>query len=270
MKLFRLTTAIAIAFMALSYVDGNSALADTHTSVGDGRWQDAGTWDNGVPHAGDDVVIAEDDIVTVEFATAEVNCVVIRDAASGNAGKLHLKSGATLKVRVCIDVEDTQAVPGEFDCIDDSGTRPIVQASNNGSAVTVTLDGPFWCTGDLGVLYTGEGATDGFGVPSGAATFSGGGELQLDTFLNANGGDVTFEMEFDVDSSGEFIVSNASSDMIFDHITAVAITGDANFSMSAGRMYFKEGLETDGGYQQTGGKTEVDAGETFKATGAYS
>ena len=282
MKCFKLTLAIALAAIFVSAV---TAEALERRSTTGGRWQDTGTWVGGtVPVDGDDVIIEEGHIVTVEYGTAEVNTIVIRDstAEDDTPGELHLKSGATLAVRVSIDVEDTQAVPGVFDSIDTTTTTPIVQASRISSAVTDTLDGPYFCGAALGINYTGENSDDAFQLLSGGTMTSTGGKTTMsadfenDGLITANGTANNYDIEFDgscalaTGCAGKFEVTTANAEMIFTLSGNVAISAaDCDFNISAGRMQFSRVVSTTGGYQQTGGTCLVDAGDSFTATGAY-
>ncbi len=268
------TSVAAICLAMFGHVD--SATAATVTSVGSGGgWNTPGTWDNGVPRAGDDVIIDEGCTVTVAIGTAEVNSIVIRDSAVPHRtpGRLHLLSGAVLKVRSSIDVEDSQAAPGEFYSVDATGTTPIVGACNNGTPVTVTLDGLFACSGTLGLTFDGEGAGDDFRLLHGGTIRAFGGTITIaapfenDGTVWADGGTIEFTSTLGAASSGLFKVTSGS--LIFNLSAAATINTGADFLVAGGLMHFKEDVETDGGYQQTGGQAKADAGTTFKATGAY-
>ena len=77
-------------------------------AVGFGSWNNAATWDNGVPTAGDDVIIGSDLIVTVDAAGATCNTLQIGDndaigttgigilKFSGSAGYLKVISTITM------------------------------------------------------------------------------------------------------------------------------------------------------------------------------
>ncbi len=267
------TSMASIGLALFGYVD--SGTAATVTSANDGRWQDSGTWVGGtVPVDGDDVIIDEGDTVTMAIATAEVNSIVIRDSAVPHQtpGKLHLLSRAVLKVRSSIDVEDSQALPGEFYSIDATGTSPIVRACNNGTPVTVTLDGLFACSGALGLTFDGEGAGDDFRLLHGGTirafgTITIAAPFENDGTVWADGGTLEFTSTLGAASSGLFKVTSGS--LIFNLSAAATINTGADFLVVSGLMHFKEDVETDGGYQQTGGQAKADAGTTFKATGAY-
>lgn len=56
----------------------NIGLGATRTSVGDGLWNDIGTWDTGIPQAGDDVIIRGGDAVTLNVNSAILQSVEIQ------------------------------------------------------------------------------------------------------------------------------------------------------------------------------------------------
>jgi hypothetical protein len=70
--------------------------AKTTRSIGTGNWDVAGTWDNGVPIAGDSAIIEGGFVVTCTTAAAATT-VLIQGSGSGNTG-LTINSGVTLTV----------------------------------------------------------------------------------------------------------------------------------------------------------------------------
>lgn len=280
MKLSKITFAVVVAIATFSFLD--SSMAKTTTSQADGRWQDSGTWDNGVPADGDTVILAETYTVTVEVATAEVDSITIRDSnTDGSQGMLHLKSGSTLKIRSSIVVEDDLTYAGEFDSVDSSGTTPVVQASHDTTAGTVSLDGQFQCQQHLGIRYTAE-STDGFHLQSGSMSSSGGKttistSFENDAVVNANGSSAGYDIEFDSSSTinngsvGTFEVTASNAKLIFNHddSTAPILSGDSDFNVELGQIQFQSSLATAGGLQMTGGSMQISAGKTAQFDGAY-
>jgi len=95
-------------------------------------------------------------------------------------------------------------------------------------------------------------------------------DFENDGVIEAGDGwDVSITGQISPNSSGQFMAAAANSDMTFNHTTAVVITGNADFEVTAGSMAFNQSVETNGGFKQTGGAITVAAGKTFKATGAY-
>lgn len=263
---------VAAGLAMLGAID--AAKAATITSVGNGRWQDVSTWDNGVPAAGDDVIISWGDTVTLQAATSEVNSVTIRDSILWSSnGELQLKSGAVLKVRGSIDVKDSLIFCGRIDGTDATGATPIIRACNNGTPVTVTLDGPFdLSTGPIGITFDSEGRGDGFrllpgGTIKSISTVTIAAPFENDGLVWAESGDLKFTCTIGAGSSGLFKATWGT--MVFDLTCAACITSGADFRVGAGVMRFKADVSTNGGYKQTGGAAVVEAGVTFSATGPY-
>ncbi len=321
MRLFKCTTAIAMAFVAVGF--GNAAFAASFTSGQSGAWNSGATWGNsgndvegsGYPGPNDNATVAPSHVVHVD-ATVSVNNLSVNDAsAPSNPGTLEMRASGIMKVETSVDVENDLSRPGVFRFAAGSGTAPILRASASSAAVSV--DGPFTVTGSQGASFDQEDSSRfhtqaGFTLTSGSGavtisapiendgtitatnssiTISGdvlsgstgtfranganmtfSGDVENDGTIDARGGsDLTFNSTslINAGSSGLFSAGSSSTDMIFNHASAVTITSGADFLITAGRMYFQQDLETDGGFKQTGGTIEADAGEVFKATGAY-
>ncbi len=141
----------------------------------------------------------------------------------------------------------------------------------NGGTITfsgaVTNDGTIIANGGT-ITFSGAVTNDGTIIANGGTiTFTG--DVENDGTVTASGGDITFSGTVNAGSGGKFHVTRAASDMTFNMSGSATITSGADFNLSAGRLWFQQTLTTDGGYQQTGGTTEVAAGKTFTATGAY-
>ena len=190
-------------------------------------------------------------------------------AAMDNSETLVL-AGSTVTISGCIDNNEIVVISG--------GTVTISgDIDNNGvitiSGGTVTINGDIDNSGTI-TIFGGGPTISGDVDSSGTITACGGtitfsGDLENDGRVTASGGDITFSGTINAGSTGLFEVTAAASDMVFDLASSANLTGDGDFNIEAGRMWFKESLTTAGGYRQTGGKTEVAAGKTFTATGAY-
>lgn len=152
--------------------------------------------------------------------------------------------------------------------VDNDGT---ITATSGDIAITGSLDhdGSMTAAGGDITLWAAVDSDGTITANGGDVTFSSG-DLDNGGTITATGGtDVTFSGTISDWSVGLFQVTAADSDMIFSHTNTPSITGDADFNVEAGRMYFGQSLTTAGGYRQTGGVVEVAAGRTFTATGAY-
>ncbi|MCP4249359.1 MAG: hypothetical protein GY778_20135, partial [bacterium] len=164
----------------------------------------------------------------------------------------------------------------------DGGSLLINGAVTNDGSVTAT-SGDIAITGSLtnnaaGAMTAAGGHLTTYAAVSnngtitangGNVTFSSGDVANSGTITATGGTDVTFSGTISKWSTGLFQVTAAGSDMTLNQTNTPNLTGDGDFSVEAGRMWFKQSLTTAGGYRQTGGKTEVAAGKTFTATGAY-
>ena len=342
MKLFKLTAAVAIAFVAITYVDGNTASAATWFSTGAGTdWFTEANWaaesggggGNGVPALDDDVTIQNGHEIIVDDLTASVDTVTID---SGGTLSLVSVGGGTpttgiLRVQVSVTNngtfrfnEATDAAPilradGAATLL--TGTYNTVAASGGvfdntagsdfrlpsgstigsvGGVLTISSnienDGSITTASGSAITISGNvlsGSTGTFTASTAAMTISGdlvdptatfsattnnvtmtfSGDVDMDGIIEANGGNVTFDTNSVInnDSIGTFRVTHSNSTMRFQHSdsTAPSLTGDSDFQLTAGTMRWSSTLTTAGGYQQTGGTLQADAGETFTANGAY-
>ena len=284
MKLFRLTTAIAIAFMAISYVDSNAALAASFTSTTSGDWDDGATWGlnspgtegTDYPGASDDATVSAGDTVDVD-TLVKVNNLTIQDATEGNTpGKIDMQADGELQVNSSVCVETAEVVDGIWDFSASSTATPIVKAMGD----DISLKGVVCLSGSQGGTFASDQGTDHFAVTTGntlSFICTGGvadftGLLEVDGTLQANEGDVTFSGSFvETSSVGTFKVSHASSTMRFNQ-SADACFDDgggpadgADFEISAGVLDIDQSVSTIGNLTATGGKIVVAAGEAFKA-----
>ena len=253
--LLRSARLIAVALTMLGHVD--SSMAATIASVGSGRWQDISTWDNGVPQAGDDVVIDAGDTVTLEITTAEINSIVIRGTNAGTPAELRLKAGAVLRVAESVEVEHGQAVPGVFWFELDASPVPQVRAMASG----VTLDGTF--TGGAGVLSGSEDASS-FTVEQGATVTFENSVLTNNTTVIVNGGSLTIYAALTNNGtltvdSGDLTLSGATTNN--EKIVAnggtidfdAAVTNNETVRAESGAITFNGAVTTSGEIWAKGG-----------------
>jgi hypothetical protein len=203
-----------------------------------------------------------------------------------NGGTLNMES--TAHSTGILIVRDSITVNGTFNFNESTYAQPIVQAAGPG----VDLEGTFGGSGTYGGLFKQTsyyyfeivGSADvlfsfspiritcPIRCVGSTATFTLSGDVENDGTIRAtNGGDVTFDSNSTINAacSGLFEVTHANSIMLFDMSSSAAITSGADFNVSAGRMQYSQTLSTTGGYRQTGGTCQADAGKSFTATGAY-
>ncbi len=200
------------------------------------------------------------------------------DVEVRNGGILNLASGAILKVSDTLSV----ASNGLFRFNDQTeGTPPILRAAYH----TLKITGNIQTTSgaDEGGVIDTDTASDSVRLVSGEISCQYGpveiraADFENDGTVTANGGfagyDITLTSACVINNAsvGLWQVTAANSDMIFDHddSTVPSLSGDSDFNVEAGRMYFMESLSTAGGYRQIGGTCEAAAGATFTAAGAY-
>ena len=285
MKLFRLTTAIAMAFMALSYVDGNTASAGGFASVASGDWDRWQTWFNSnpsgmgagfdYPGCSDNATVSAGHTVDVD-TTVSVNNLTIEDATEGNTpGTVDMQDGGVLQICGSVTVETADTENGIWDFSASGGTTPIARAMGD----DIALSGEVSLNGTLGGTFESDEETDHFAVTTGntlsfirtggVADFTG--LVEVDGTFQANEGDVTFSGSFDTTSVGTFKVSHASSTMRFNQAADTCFDDDgdpadgADFEISAGVFDIDQSVCTIGNLTATGGKIVVAAGEAFKA-----
>ena len=284
MKLFKLTTAIAIAFAAVSYVDGNAAYGDTfQTRLSGGDWNINNTWEewNGNnwvntgdhPDQTDDVAtILSGDTVTVLATDGDAATGTLTINDSGTA-ILDMQDGGVLEINTALTISGS----GVFKFNQASGggaVQPILRATSDLviSGTILTVD-----TKDLGGKIEMD-ANQSVQLSSGTISSEFGpivveADFENDSTVTANGGtdgyDITFTRAILAGSAGLFQVTDEDSEMIFNLNGAATITSGADFNVEDGLMHFKEDVTTDGGYRQIGGKIQADSGDTFTATGAY-
>ncbi len=157
--------------------------AVTTTSTGSGNWSTGGTWDSGVPTAGDDAVIAAGHTVTVDTAASAVSVNV---QASGT---LDFSVSNNLSVGIGgISVAGT---------IDATNAGSITSAATNGSThgVYVLNTGSF--TAGNGAITLS--ATNGLGLENDGAFTGGAGLITTSSFRN---GIFTASASFTVGTGG--------------------------------------------------------------------
>lgn len=81
-------------------------------AVQSGNWNDAATWDTGIPGSTDDVVIAGNYIVTVDISNASCANLQIGSGDVNNGGQLTFLSGAALTVSGTITMGDVAGAVG--------------------------------------------------------------------------------------------------------------------------------------------------------------
>jgi hypothetical protein len=272
MKLFKLTLTVAIVALL-----SNAAMATTWYSQGTHDWGTNNAWNttrngsgvDGNPADGDKVVIQDGHTVTIASTTNSVEGVYIEDGVSG--GTINMRSSGNLKVREYI-TNNAAFIFGES-----TNSTPVVTADAT-SATACEIRGVFTMSGSKGGQFTiTADSGNSFKVESreevifeDAYDIDIAASIENDGIIHASdAGDITFSTEVSNNSTGLFRVTHADAIMKFDMENGAANMTSADFKISAGAMYFHESVQTSGGFQQTGGTVQVDAGKSFTATGAY-
>ena len=277
MKLFKSTTAIAIAALLMSGATAQgvtrnlSAVASGDWNDDDAVWKIGGVGDFVVaPDSDDNATILTGVTVTVDkFATLGVaEAATLTVDASGiltmeHDGQLELGTALT--------------ITGTFQFDDQTeGTIPILRAASNlvisGDIVTVSganEGGKIEMDASQSVRLSSGTISSQYGPIVVTADFENDGTM------TANGGaagyDITFTGAIASGSTGLFQVTATNSDMIFNHSSAVCLddggspAAGADFVVSAGIMQFKQDLSTIGDLTFTGGKIIADASMTYTA-----
>ena len=189
--------------------------------------------------------------------------------AASNDGTVIVNSGSSTFSNSAAN-DGTIIANGATITFSSSVTNDATMIANGGTITfsgAVTNDGTILANGGT-ITASGAVTNDGTIIANGG-TITLNGDVENDGTVTASGGDITFSGTVNAGSGGKFHVTAAASDMTFNMSGSATITSGADFNLSAGRLYFQQTLTTDGGYQQTGGTTEVAAGATFTATGAY-
>ncbi len=221
--------------------------------------------------------IAPGGVLTVFIAaTVEEGGTFEFTGDSGQAGTLR---ASVLLLPVALDGEFTVtgSIGGVLDGVLASSFRLKTTGSITTLAGPLTISAPIENDGTI----TGAGGNvvvtaDVLGGSSGTFAADGAdllftGNVENDGRITTSGGDITFLSSSSVSagSSGFFEVMAAGASMVFNHQNSVNITARADFNVEAGLMHFKQSMQTDGGFQQSGGTVTVDPGKSFRATGAY-
>ncbi len=127
MKKIILLSVLMAAFLVFA------ANAATITSVASGNWSDAATWDNGVPGAGDDVIIDTSNSVTINTGNAECNNLTV-------IGKLYFDGNTSDNA---LTVHGNVTVEGRFRTAETAPTGPQVQYITLYGDLTVNEGGVF-------------------------------------------------------------------------------------------------------------------------------
>ena len=94
------------------------------------------------------------------------------------------------------------------------------------------------------------------------------GTIENDGLALVNGGNMTFSGQLDTGSTGMFRLSSNHT-MTFKDGSEVTGNLAAHFDVQSGTLRFSGTHSTTGGCKQTGGTVQVDAYESFEATGAF-
>lgn len=255
-------------------------------------------------------VRVDDMVCVASATTVSVNDLVVNDSASNNAGILEIETGSRLEVDSSVDVENTAAYPGVFRFagagnagelrstaigVTLSGPFTVTgpaggEFGSSAASNTFTLQADGIITSDSGAVtisavMRNDGIIDAttnlititaahtnaldaiLRATGGAMTVTG--TLENDGIALVNGANMTFSGQLDTGSTGMFRVASNHTMTFTD---GSEVTGDiaAHFNVQNGTMVFSGSHSTTGGYKQTGGKVQADAGETFEAEGAYN
>jgi len=108
--LLMVTLSMALAVGMWGVMPAQRVAAATCTSTGSGNWSNSATWsgcDDGVPGAGDDIIIQAGHTVTVDV-NATVNNIMLQGASSGT--RLTLNNGITLVVNGTLNSDNSPGV----------------------------------------------------------------------------------------------------------------------------------------------------------------
>ncbi len=240
---------IAVAAAAISYWSPfSSAQVDTWTGAS-GNWMPGADWSDGVPTAGDDVLILDNDGVS-----RTVNYDYTGPAVSLGGLRIGL-SGGNPSATNTLDIAANNLAVAGFEYIGIDGTGSIDQS---GGTNTVTMGS---------VRIGGEDGSQGFYTLSGTGLVTGGG------FISVGGAPNT--------GTGAFYQSGGT--VSFTNITPNSLGGvdveSGTYSLSAGTMLCCS--ETVGGnagttivgpatFIQTGGSNSVGTTKVALSVGGYN
>ncbi|GEM_PF-2233515 len=157
---------VTIVSVAIIFMFASGVLAATITSVADGNWSASGTWDNGVPQAGDDVIIASGTTVTLDVSSAALNSLDIRGTLDVNGHLLDVNGNVTVSGTLedlTYATSRNVTISGNLDV---SGTLTYVSVKFDGTT-SKTLSGSGTIT-----FYNVEFSSGTFTNTSGSQDFS--------------------------------------------------------------------------------------------------
>lgn len=126
--------------------------ADTHTSAGSGDWSTSGTWDIGVPHDGDRVVILNTHTVTIDDSAS---ATISLTGVTTNFYAIDIQAGGKLQYLYTATVDHTLVLTGNLNV---AGTLEIGTAANPiPSTRTFTIKIQCSADGDYGILVPAGG-----------------------------------------------------------------------------------------------------------------
>jgi len=219
------------------------------------------------PDSDDNATILTGVEITVDSKATSIAEALTLTVNNSNSAVLSMEDDGELRLENSLTVSGS----GVFQFRAGVGeTRPILR-----SAGSLEINGHIQIVDAAGAEIA-KLTTETVKFNSGSLVDSAGGDLVISANLEnagrieAKGGfDVNISGEIDDDSAGHFMATAANSDMTFNHTTAVVIDGGADFQLTGGSMAFNQSVQTNGGYQQTGGTVQVAATKTYTATGAF-
>lgn len=242
MKLFKLTAAVAITFLATGFVNGNGNVAfATHwySTGNDTDWFDSDSWNDqadgmgnsGVPAADDDVTVLNGDQIIVANETASIDTVTVENGATLTLESVGGGSPTTgiLVVEESVTVGSTSGV---FRFNESTDATPILRANDGSSANPVTLDGTFTVPGSKGAIFEASD-TNEFHLQSGSITSSSGAVIisapfENDGTINASVGNILISAALDNDGTVQATGAAIAFSADVDNAGTITAAGSAD------------------------------------------
>jgi len=269
---------LAVVFVFISLLS-DAAKTTTWIPTNGGAWTTAGNWNNGLPVAGDDVIINSDQTAAITSVPAiSLTSLTINGDCSftaGTAGNLititgtfTVASGKTLdeggtRPDILLDVTATGTIDGTV-----AIRGPARDFTNNGN-LTITASGLI--TG-VGIFNLGSGATLQIGSTAGITTAGATGNIQTTTRTYSTGANYVYNGT-SAQVTGTGLTQNTPANITINN-PGNTVTLSANTNMS-GILTVKAGSSLALGANSLGTPTSVvlengSTASTISGTGALT